>query len=356
MKTPYRFLLIVLAASGMFCPSDAWASCLDGQVAACIRNGCKGVRECVGGRLLGCEVPNQCMNPPISDKIQVNPVVPGTQVGVLYDGLDGQVPFNDRSKVMAATSTAVVTSFPNIQAPGFGNSVIAFAQSRQPRIWPATWTSSANTVAVPLDNSLRFNVTFWILTGNFATQQTNAAAAVLAVNNAYTVEKAGVRIAFSTVIDATADPAAATLTSTSGMQSFQSQIGFNPGEINVYVLDTVIGSPNAGASFDGTPVILLGQDALSFPQLLEHEIGHAFVLWHVAGLPGFNFENVMWPTISAHFLTEGQVFRMHFHPSSQLNVLGLRPTQRVLVCGEPMTDECPANNRRLWIDGTLPPN
>jgi len=47
---------------------------------------------------------------------------------------------------------------------------------------------------------------------------------------------------------------------------------------------------------------------------------------------------------------------MHFHPSSQLNVLGLRPTQRVLVCDEPMTDECPANNRRLWIDGTLPPN
>ena len=356
MKTPYRFLLTVLAAAGMFCPIDAWAACLDGQLAPCSRNGCLGVRECVGGRFLGCEVPLQCPNLAITDKIQVDTVVPGTEVGVLYDGLDGQVPFNDRSKVMTATSTTAVASFPNIQAPAFGNSVIAFAQSRQPRMWPAIWTTGSNTVAVPLDNNLRFNVTFWILAGNFTAQQTSAAAAVLAVNNAYTVEKAGVRIAFSTVIDATADPAAATLTSTSPMSSFQSQIGFNPGEINVYVLGTVIGSPVAGVSFDGTPVILLGQNALSFPQLLEHEIGHAFVLWHTAGLPGFNFENVMWPTISAHYLTEGQIFRMHFHPSSQLNVLGLRPTQRVLVCGEPMTDECPANNRRLWTDGTLPPN
>ncbi len=192
--------------------------------------------------------------------------------------------------------------------------------------------------------------------GNFTTQQTNAAAAVLAVNNAYRVEKAGVRIAFATVIDATADPSVATLTSASPIQSFQNEIGFNAGEINVYVMGTVLGNTTSGLQFGGTPVIYLGQNGLLFPQLLEHEIGHAFVLWHTAGLAGFNSENVMSPIVSAHFLTEGQIFRMHFHPSSQLNVLGLRPTQRVLVCGEPMTDECPANNRRLWTDGTLPPN
>jgi len=32
------------------------------------------------------------------------------------------------------------------------------------------------------------------------------------------------------------------------------------------------------------------------------------------------------------------------------------PPLRVLVCDEAMTDECPANNRRLWTDGSLPPN
>ena len=354
--TTSRFVLAALALCGLSYPIESWAACLDGNVASCSRNGCKGVSECVGGRFLGCEVAQQCTNPPIMDRIRVDMVVPGTEVGVLYDGANSLISFNDRSQVMSATSTSTSASFQNIFAPAFGNSVIAFGESRQPRLWPANWTSSANTVQVPLDNNLRFNVTFWIMTGNFATQQTNAAAAVLAVNNAYKVEKAGVRIAFTTIMDATSNPASATLTSTSPMQSFQSQIGFNPREINVYVLGTVIGSTSAGVNFDGTPVILLGQNALSFPQLLEHVIGHAFVLWHVAGLPGFNFENVMWPTISAHFLTEGQTFRMHFHPSSQLNVFSLRPTQRVLVCDEAMTDECPANNRRLWTDGSLPPN
>jgi len=353
--TAFRILLAALAVAASFCPGDAQAACLDGQVASCTLNGCKGERECVGGRFLGCEITTQCPNPPIKDKIQVDLVVPGTDVGVLYDGTDSTGTFNDRSKVMNAVSTSAVSYLPNILAPAFGNSVIAFGQSRQPRMWPAIWTSSANTVAFPVDNNLRFYVTFWILSGNFSTQQTNAAAAVLAVNNAYKVEKAGVRISWVTVMDATANPAAATLTSASPMQNFQSLIGFNPGEINVYVLGTVNGGAN-GLNYDGTPVILLGQGALTFPQLLEHEIGHAFVLWHTSGLPDFNFENVMWPSVSAHYLTEGQVFRMHFHPSSQLNVLGLRPTQPVMVCDEPMTNECPANNRRLWTDGSLPPN
>ena len=294
MHTPYRLLLAALAVT-LLGPVDAWAACLDGQLAPCSRNGCLGVRECVGGRFLGCEVPMQCANHPVTDRIQVGPVVPGTEVGVLYDGTDAQGSFNDRSKIMTAVSTSAVATFPNIKAPAFGNSAIAFAQSRQPRMWPAGWTTGPNTVSIPLDNDLPFNVTFWILAGNFSTQQTNAAAAVLAVNNAYRVEKAGVRIAFSTVIDATADPSAATLTSTSGMQRFQNEIGFNPGEINVDVLGTVIGSASAGVNFDGTPVILLGQNALTFPQLLEHEIGHAFVLWHTAGAPDFNFETSCGP-------------------------------------------------------------
>jgi hypothetical protein len=358
MTATSRFFLAVLATFVLLCPLDTWAACEDGQLGTCTRNGCKGVRECVGGQWLGCEVPGICGKPPVSvnDKIQVDLAVPGTEVGVLYDGTDSPGTFNDRSKISVVVNTTSVALVPNILAPAFGKSVIAFAESRQPRMWPAGWTNAANTVQVPLDNNLRFNVTFWILAGNFATQKTNAAAAVLAVNNAYKVEKAGVRIAFVTVMDAIAIPAAATLTSTSPMQGFQTQIGFNAGEINVYVLGTVLGTATSGLNFNGTPVILLGQNALTFPQLLEHEIGHAFVLWHTAGLPGFNFENVMWPSISAHFLTEGQTFRMHFHPSSQLNVFGLRATQRVLICGEPMTDECPANNRRLWTDGSLPPN
>jgi hypothetical protein len=140
------------------------------------------------------------------------------------------------------------------------------------------------------------------------------------------------------------------------LQQFQS-IGFNEREINVYVIGTIPGiGTQAGSSFDGTPVILLGQDALTVPQVLEHEIGHAFVLWHVGGEPGFDLWNVMWNTVSGHWLTEGQIFRMHFHPSSQINAFGLRPGQPTFVCAIPETPDCPANSRRLWADNTLPPN
>jgi hypothetical protein len=218
---------------------------------------------------------------------------------------------------------------------------------------PAPWTANLDTVYVPFQNNIRFNVTFWILAGPFTTQQTNAAAAVLAVNNAYTTEKAGVRIAFVTINDATTNPAATALMNGGPRNQFQTGIGFNPGEINIYVISNVLGTPNSGLNFDGTPVILLGQNALTFPQLLEHEIGHAFVLGHVSGLSDFNFENVMWPSVSAtpH---RGSDLRMHFHPSSQLNVFNLRPGQRVFCCPEPATGLRSPPGKRLWQDGSLP--
>jgi len=350
-----RFVLAALALCGLSYPIESWAACVDGVVASCTRNGCRGVSECIGGRFVGCEVAQQCSNPPITDRIQVDMVVPGTEVGILYDGANSLSSFNDRSRVMVASTTSASASFQNILSPAFGKSVIAFGESRQPRLWPANWTSSTNTIQVPLDNNLRFNVTVWIASGNFTTQQTTAAAAILALNNTYKTEKAGVRVAFTTFVDATAIQGAAAMTELNSAQDFQSRIGFNPREINIYVVDNVIGSTRAGVNYNGTPVIVLGQNGL-IARLMEHEIGHAFVLWHVAGLADFNSENVMFPIVSNSFLSEGQIFRMHFHPSSQLNVFGLRPTQRVMVCNEPATDECPANSRRLWTDGMLPPN
>lgn len=354
-STIFASIVVLLCALSQ----EAWAACQDGRTRSCMRHGCAGQSVCVDGRWQGCEIEDRCLippPPPIADKVIVDLVVPGQQVGILVDGTDDQGTFNDRGVIATANTTTTTAKLRNLLAPAFGNSIIAFAQSRQPRLWPAPWTPNADTVYVPLQNNLRFPVTFWIMSGNFPTQQASAAAAVLAVNNAYTTEKAGVRIAQVTINDATANPAASMLMTGGTIEQFKTMIGFNAGEINVYVVSTVDGSSNKGVNFDGTPVILFGAAALTFPQLLEHEIGHAFVLWHVDGRPGFNFENVMSSIVSAHFLTEGQIFRMHFHPSSQLNVFNLRPGQPTFICGEPATDFCPANNRRLWQDGSLPPN
>ena len=350
----YRAIAIAVSLAGVWTWSaDIHGACTDGQRAACTRNGCQGISECVGGRMLGCEVDEQCLGQqrPVWDAMLVNQVVPGQEVGILFDGAS----FNDRGTIVTAAGTTAGRVVLNIRAPAFGSSLVAFSRSRQPRRMPALWTPAADTIDAQLLNNIRFNVTFWILAGDFPTQQTRAAAAVSAVNNAYTIERAGVRIGWTTVNDATADQDAAALLTGGTMQQFQNNIGFNPGEINVYVIDTVAGRPNMGVNFDGTPVILLGRDTLTFPQLLEHEIGHAFVLGHV-GEPNYNFQNVMTPVVQAHFLTEGQTFRMHFHPSSQLNVFNLRPGLPTFVCGEAMTNDCPIGSRRLWADGDFPPN
>lgn len=351
-----RLLHAIAVAS---CLAGVWTwstvihgACTDGQKATCTRNGCQGVRECVGGRMLGCEVDEQCLRqPPILDAIVINQVVPGQEVGVLFDGAS----FNDRGAIATAGGTTASRLVQNLRAPAFGNSLVTFSRSRQPRRVPAFWTPGADTIDAELLNNIRFNVTFWILAGDVETQRTRAAAAVLAVNNAYTTERAGIRIGWTTVNDATADTDAAALLTGGSVQQFQDNIGFNRGEINVYVINTVNAGLIMGVNFDGTPVILLGRDSLTFPQLLEHELGHAFVLWHV-GAPDYNFQNVMAPVVSAHFLTEGQTFRMHFHPSSQLNVFNLRRGLPTFVCGEPLTNDCPIGSRRLWADGDLPPN
>ena len=350
----WRIAVLLGVAVVWAVPITTQGACNEGQTATCIRNGCQGVRECVGGRMLGCEVDWLCAIRPPVDTIVINQVVPGQEVGILFDGIRA-VSFNDRGSLVTSSRTTARRTVPNISGPAFGHSLIAFARSRQPRLVQALWTPASDTVSADLGNNIRFNVTFWILAGDFTTQETRAASAVAAVNNAYVVEKAGIRIAWATVMDSTADPDAAALLNGGTQQQFQNNIGFAPGEINVYVIEQLDGMLIKGINFAGTPVIVLGRDTLTFPQLLEHEIGHAFVLGHVGG-PDYNFENVMWPVVSAHFLTEGQTFRMHFHPSSQLNVFGLRPGLQTFVCAEAMTNDCPANSRRLWADGSLPPN
>ena len=348
--------LLLVTASLLVTPV-ARAECQDGaEGGVCARNGCAGTRMCMGGRWMGCEISDQCLAPPPRDRIIVTGLVPGQEVGILYDGVDAQGPFNDRRALVTATAGHVaIAVLPNVRASAAGNSMVAFSRLRQPLRASAAWTPGADTITLQPNYDILFAVTFWILSGDFATQQIRAGAAVLAVNNAYKVEAAGVRIALVSIHNAAAYPGAAALMNGGTMQQFQTSIGFNAGAINVYVIANVNGSAGSGINFDGTRVIVLGQDALLIPQLLEHEIGHAFVLGHV-GAPAFNWENVMVPIVSGHFLSEGQTFRMHFHPSSQVNVLNWRAGKPTFACGDAETGDCPSISRRLWSDGSLGPN
>jgi hypothetical protein len=150
----------------------AGAACREGAKASCMRNGCKGVRGCIGGRMQGCEVADSCIRTksPPDDNIVVSGALPGQDIGILFDGVDASGSFNDRRLLISASGTGTVRKDVGpIGAPSNGNSLVAFSSSRQPARVPALWTLRSDTVTVQLNNSIDFDITFWILSGNFAT-------------------------------------------------------------------------------------------------------------------------------------------------------------------------------------------
>jgi hypothetical protein len=128
---------IALCGAGVwFYSADVQGACQEGKTARCTRNGCEGLRVCVGGRMLGCEVPDTCVVPPLptTDSIVIDQVVPGQEVGLLYDGADTAGTFNDRGALVTASAGTVATRIlQNVQGPAFGNWLVTFSRSRQPR-------------------------------------------------------------------------------------------------------------------------------------------------------------------------------------------------------------------------------
>ena len=167
----------------------------------------------------------------------------------------------------------------------------------------------------------------------------------------------------ATVVDATANPSAPGLLTRKCSQagSLRQQIGFAPGQINVYYIEDVkreepppgggtdsvrgamcglvLSSPPGDANWNTILVSTLYKDA----ETLAHEIGHAFSLGHANLVPGMPATNVMYGTgVGRNGFTEGQCFRVNVNKNSTLNLNGVR-TGPIRMCADGTTlPTCPA--------------
>ena len=148
-------------------------------------------------------------------------------------------------------------------------------------------------------------------------------------------------------------------------QRLQQAIHAVPGRINVYVVHSVNAPPatgtGAGTSCGRSDFVALGSTVIDGTFI--HELGHSFSLIHTDGMSSFDATNFMHSISTTRlYFTEGQLFRAHFTPAvpadqqsgSALNcVYNARPLQPTRDCAKAT---CPVLEKRIWADGTFPPN
>jgi hypothetical protein len=255
----------------------------------------------------------------------------------------------------------------NIGARAGLGEAVGFSQYRPTALQTASWMTwfGDQTVDLNLHDQIRVPITFWVLSSPFGTNQTRANNFWFAMQTVYWPERVGLLFTPTTVRDATTNANRSkylAFTCGSGnanMTKMQSDIGFDSGRINVYLVDSVDGSTSRGNACQiGGPFVAIASTAGT--DLLSHEMGHDLALTHIDDLTAnFDQTNVMHSASSSRaFLTEGQLFRAHLQPASAVNATyGVRPGQITRDCPrDTVSRTCPAIQKRLWADGTFPAN
>lgn len=282
-----------------------------------------------------------------------------TPIGVLVDGLQGNAVLDDEGFVAAGTAAEVGAVRP---ASG-GNEVLLFGRNREPTLASnVSWSLGVDTVPIPARGNLRPNITVWIVKGPFSQQRSRAQDAVQTTDVIWSGQYAGLQFGSIEYIDATGDSDASSFFAFDGCgrrAEMEQQIGHKSGRLNFYYVERVDGGASRGRACPiGGDFAVMAEDTGN--ELMAHEIGHLFSLTHIDHLGNdFDRSNVMHSASSVReYLTEAQVYRVHFNPNSAVNQhLGLRPSRAQRSCArEQVSATCPRIALRLWGDGTYPAN
>jgi len=297
---------------------------------------------------------------PEDDLVQINNASSST-VGFLVDGIKGGAQLNDAN----FTASSGIRNIGMFTAPGTNSEIIGFNSGRPVAITTSVnWTADRDEPDLDFNNVIQIPVKVWIVKGNFATQRAMVVNHCIYTANVLSTERMGVQFNPFEIVDATGDPDASNYYNfTCGMQAgIENDIGKDANKINIYYVGTVDGSSTSGQACSiGSDFVAMGEN--TFSDLLVHELGHDFGLFHTNistnTSSNFNMTGIMHSgSVTREFITEGQLFRAHLLSNSALNaVYNARPGEPTRSCGHNVANEtCPSIDKRIWADGTFPVN
>ena len=292
---------------------------------------------------------------------------------------------------------------------------IVFADTRPPlTVQDVDWKDDSTTIDVTLPDPIEVPIKIWIVNSDsskgltYSDIKTQAMAAVVRANQIYQQERQGITLRPDLVASNYEDKTLVagservdfrnfdcSLANPNNQMSIQNvaTIGHEPGMLNVYYVAAVDRDNGSGtfspyhgfwcggvdAAYD---VIAIGIEASE--DLLVHEVGHAFSIQHVGAQPWilkFDVHNVMNESSSSRaYLTEGQTYRQVTNKTLNNNIGSVlydptiynRSLPFTRHCGhwlgtdlrvgaagrvfQPEKSQCPPIEKRIWADGSLPPN
>jgi len=259
----------------------------------------------------------------------------------------------------------------DVRQSGQTNQAAAFTLGRPPAMLSSVdWDDTTpKTLAFP--NLYELRVKIWVLCANrqctgelTGARRANLAAFLVWANTRLEAERTGValvRAGDDWISDQTASPLREEfgrfLTGGAGndcnkVDRLTSRLK-EPNAFNIYVVGTVKGRADRGQSCLLPDFAVVGSAAIWGTIL--HEIGHNLSLLHTDGEEGFGGQRNLMHSASGRrrFLTEGQVFRMHFSMESALNkqVFPRLGSPLARDCHDPSpAAPCPEEVMRLWPD------